>query len=283
MKPNKIFFFLIVLIFPQLLSAQLLWEISGNNLSEKSYLYGTIHIQDKRVFNFGDVFYEKFNSCKAYAMEILMEKQDIQKTLSSMMLENDMTIKELLNKQDYKILDSVFIEKTGFGISIFNNIKPFWLMSQLSVSQLNKDISLPMDLFLKEKAEKKGNKILAIEKFEDQINAINSLTIKEQCKMLMNSVKNNHENSTDDLINNYLAADLDKISEISENDDMPKKFQQVFIIERNKKMAEKIAEYCKKQSTFNAIGAAHLAGKEGVIKLLRQKGFTVEAIDMKSK
>ncbi|HKO80940.1 MAG TPA: TraB/GumN family protein, partial [Chitinophagaceae bacterium] len=35
----------------------LLWRISGNGLTRPSYLFGTIHLTDKRVFNFGDSLY----------------------------------------------------------------------------------------------------------------------------------------------------------------------------------------------------------------------------------
>ncbi|HRW20642.1 MAG TPA: TraB/GumN family protein, partial [Bacteroidales bacterium] len=54
--------------FPQ----SLLWEITGKGFEKPSYLYGTIHIQDKRVFAFDSVVYEKINFCDAFAMEVLM-------------------------------------------------------------------------------------------------------------------------------------------------------------------------------------------------------------------
>ena len=36
---------------------QLLWEISGNGLKEKSYLFGTLHSNDKRIFDLSDSVY----------------------------------------------------------------------------------------------------------------------------------------------------------------------------------------------------------------------------------
>ena len=38
----------------------LLWKISGNGLTKPSYLFGTMHLQDKRIFNLGDSFYHHF-------------------------------------------------------------------------------------------------------------------------------------------------------------------------------------------------------------------------------
>ena len=42
-------------------------------------------------------------------------------------------------------------------------------------------------------------------------------------------------------------------------------------------MADRSVKYMKSGSTFIAVGAAHLPGKEGIIENLRKKGFTVTA------
>ncbi|HEX7753769.1 MAG TPA: TraB/GumN family protein, partial [Niabella sp.] len=48
----------------------LLWRISGNGLARPSYLYGTIHLTDKRVFNFGDSVYQAIKSADGFALEV---------------------------------------------------------------------------------------------------------------------------------------------------------------------------------------------------------------------
>jgi uncharacterized protein YbaP (TraB family) len=47
---------------------------------------------------------------------------------------------------------------------------------------------------------------------------------------------------------------------------------------RNKNWIPKIEEFSKVQPTFYGVGAAHLAGENGVIKLLRKAGYTVTAV-----
>ena len=49
----------------------LLWKISGNGLKKPSYLFGTMHLKDKRVFDFSDSVLVKLDECPAFAMEIL--------------------------------------------------------------------------------------------------------------------------------------------------------------------------------------------------------------------
>ena len=46
---------------PGKLSNTLLWRISGNGLTRPSYLFGTMHLTDKRIFYFGDSLYKALN------------------------------------------------------------------------------------------------------------------------------------------------------------------------------------------------------------------------------
>ena len=81
----KKLFFTIILIslvltsFPQ----SLLWKVTGKDLKEPSYLYGSIHIQDQRVFAFDTTVLTALYSCDAFAMEILMDELDPQEVKSS--------------------------------------------------------------------------------------------------------------------------------------------------------------------------------------------------------
>ena len=56
------------------------------------------------------------------------------------------------------------------------------------------------------------------------------------------------------------------------------KHQDKLLTNRNKNWISKISEYSKQQPTFFGVGAGHLAGENGVIKLLRKAGYSVEAV-----
>ena len=65
------------------------------------------------------------------------------------------------------------------------------------------------------------------------------------------------------------------------NDDTNKtvsEHQDVLLKQRNENWISKIEEYAKDQPTFFGVGAGHLPGKNGVIQLLRNEGYTVEAV-----
>src|SRR5688572_11063629 len=65
----------------------LLWEITGNGLKTPSYLYGTIHIQNARVFAYDTIVAHIFNGCDAYAMELNMDDMKMAEMMKFMMME----------------------------------------------------------------------------------------------------------------------------------------------------------------------------------------------------
>ena len=51
------------------------------------------------------------------------------------------------------------------------------------------------------------------------------------------------------------------------------------LYERNRSMASKIEDYLKTKETFFVIvGAGHLVGNQGIIEILKGKGFLVEQL-----
>lgn len=47
-----------------------LWRITGKGLSKPSYLYGTIHLQDRRLFQFSDSLYHFVETAEGFALEV---------------------------------------------------------------------------------------------------------------------------------------------------------------------------------------------------------------------
>ena len=48
----------------------LLWEISGKGLKKPSYIFGSLHLKDRRLFNFSDSVMIALSSCSTFALEV---------------------------------------------------------------------------------------------------------------------------------------------------------------------------------------------------------------------
>src|SRR5687767_15149840 len=73
----------------------LLWKISGKGLTRPSYLYGTMHLHDKRVFHFSDSVASAFESADAFAMEIILNDEVPRRIMNSILMDSTYTLKKL--------------------------------------------------------------------------------------------------------------------------------------------------------------------------------------------
>lgn len=282
---KKIFFVLSVLLSFSL-SAQynsLLWKITGNGLKKPSYLYGTMHTSDARVFNFSDSLMPFFNASKAYAMELDPVTAFDFSLISKITMGKGLSLKKMIPDTDYVFLDSVMRKEVGLSVKIFDNVAPVFTMSLLEMKSMglsdssikgNKEV---LDVYFHNLARKKKKKLIGIETVEEQLGALNSLTYQEQADMLLvelHAMRNNSSEGTE-LVEYYLQQDLDKLAAMNSVTDMPGKFYTALVTDRNIRMADRIAVFIQEQPVFVAIGALHLPGTGGVIELLRKKGYTV--------
>lgn len=260
-----------------------LWEISGKGLKQPSFIYGTIHIQDKRVFAYSKVVNDIFDTCSAYAMEINMDEVDLTKTAKMAML--DKPLYEIINPKKFLLLDSLMKKRTGSGVGMYNNMKPFFMAAVMLKAYEHQDMPFPLDLDFFKKAKKKKKKLIGIEKFEEQMAAVDKMTIEEQADMIIEGLKDwdKTKDLYTDMVKIYVKQDLPKLMELMKDTTLPKAFETSLLTDRNKIMAERIDSIVQQQSTFNAIGAAHLGGKDGVVELLRQRGYTVKPVKFKFK
>jgi len=91
---------------------------------------------------------------------------------------------------------------------------------------------------------------------------------------------------TEQLVRTYLAGDADDLlrfmyKDIDPQDPFDRRFVQRLLVERNRRMAERIAARLRAQpetSCFFAIGAGHLGGKDGILKLLEKAGFRLRRV-----
>ncbi len=259
----------------------ILWKVSGKKIKSPSYLYGSIHIQDKRVFAFDQIVLDAFMSTEAFAMEILIDEVTPQEIKEAMFMKNN-TIEEFLTPEQYKILDSIVKAKTGIGMLMYNKMKPFFLSSQIMQLNLKKEMDDALDLYFLKYARKEGKTVYKVEKFAHQVAAIDKISLKEQVEMLYKGLTDttisSEEKKFEELLQAYLNFDLNKLFELSNDTSLPKNFNKAFLIDRNKVMAKNFIKIAKKQTLFCVIGAAHLPGENGVINLLRKKGLSVEPV-----
>lgn len=262
----------------------LLWEISGNGLKDTSYLFGTIHIRDKRVFDLGDSTYYAIARTKALYGELnLQDKEEMKKHASELMMPSGTTLQSLLSAEDYKQVKKYCKKHIGIYALLINKIRPIYISAVISEDLLPKEEKKPLDLYLQDYAGKLGNTIGGIETFEEQLAVVNIIPLQEQADMLVDQVKNIEEEKVlmEQMLQYYLSEALDSLEILVEEDTLSQEFNEAVLDARNKVMLSRMETQMKMQPTFFAVGAAHLAGEKGLVILLRKQGFTVRPVKRK--
>lgn len=282
---KKIFFILYFFHFS--CSAQynsLLWKISGNGLKQPSYLFGTMHASDARIIAKGNSVLKYFSEAKTYAMELDPAEAFDMGVLAKLAMPEGKSLQKMIPEKKYQFLDSVLISNSGFPLYLFDNIAPVFVMTIFeTVSMGLKDTSSSntdvLDMYFYNKAKAQKKKVIGIETADEQLAALNTLSYEEQAQLLVKTVDelSSNEKEGSELLKFYLQENLDSVASLGADETLPEKFERAMIENRNHRMAERISFFIQNKSAFIALGALHLPGKEGVIELLRQKGFSVEA------
>ena len=147
----------------------LLWEITGNGLTKPSYLFGTMHLRDKRVFEFSDSVLLKLESCEAFASEVRMDSAVYQQWELSTSGDTTNRLSKKLSKKGYERLIQALKSK-GINMDSLesknSNLIEGWL-TERDEDKKEEDRDLFLDLYLTRIAYTEGKSIHGLERLED--------------------------------------------------------------------------------------------------------------------
>jgi hypothetical protein len=156
-------------------------------------------------------------------------------------------------------------------------MKPFFLMAPIyaAIDTLPK-YDLPMDM----RIMNAGKTSVGLETADEQMAAVESISLKDQAEMLFELTQNmdSVRSSFAEMKKLYLAQDIDGLLEFTELAEVDPSFSTNFIVTRNQRMAERLVSMLDTQTVFCAVGAAHLAGEEGMLNYLREKSFVLTPV-----
>ncbi|MDD3727014.1 MAG: TraB/GumN family protein [Dysgonamonadaceae bacterium] len=272
----------------------LLWKISGNNLEEPSYLFGTHHLVPISYLDSIDGLDEAFMATKQTIGELDMNnmgEMQMQLMIASLMPEG-YSYDDLMSQEDQSLLDETLKEYVGAGLAQFEQMKPAMLNTLLSVMMYKKlypsdEGDLSMDEHFQKEAKDRYRQTLGLESVQDQIDVLfGSQSVQRQAESLLCTIKNMDygKQQMDKLMTAYYAQDLTAMAKLFEEDDpdnpcpSTQEEKDEMNKARNEKWMEKLPEMMSEKPSFIAVGCLHLVGEDGLINLLRKSGYKLEAV-----
>jgi len=255
----------------------LLWQISGNGLSKPSYLFGTMHVQDNRAFNFNDSLLAKVIQCEAFAMEV--HPDSMTHFFASILLEESthQSIESQMTTADFRYYDSLMKKHTGLSLKKFRNVQE--AMSFVEYRGLRKDKNTFVDAWLYNIARDNNKTIVGLESSEAQMALLqrHDSTHLRQFKAYLNSGKFESNDVSRSLLDIYYEGSIETVFKFMKSNTSPDYFKKL-IVDRNVVMTSSIIREIHQHTTFIAVGAGHLGGTPGVVNLLREKGYVVTPV-----
>ncbi|MCM2359141.1 MAG: TraB/GumN family protein [Geobacteraceae bacterium] len=263
-----------------------LWKVQAK--AGIVYLFGSVHLARSDSYPLSRSIEESFAKAETLALEAdpgraLAAETQQRLVLSAIYPGND-TLRQHLSKETYDLAVRE-LERLGIPIEPFARAKPWFLAMTIGVLELQQLGYSPehgFDLYFAGKARGE-KKIIELESFDYQINLLNSFGDREQELFLLYTIKDlaQAREGMDELMRAWRTGDTQEMEKIVGKplSDFPeiRPIYEKLYYQRNRTMAGRIEQLLQAEgSTFVVVGAAHLVGKEGIVELLKRKGYRVE-------
>ena len=277
--------------------AGLLWQLDKPGL-ETSYVLGTMHVPDPEILDLSPAVRDALARSPQAAFEVVTEdrqrRQHQQYFISAALLPKDQHLSDLLGSSAYAQVLRIAMRQRPRTIMIgpyhISRFKPWFVMEVIGKNDSTTshlDPTAPvLDDLLEARAKKAGKKVVGLETFEEQIAVTNGMSMDDQVALLKANLANyNNWHNYATYADIYHRADTAMFYAIwlqhleGLEPGLAHRFNERFLDGRNHIMVERALPLMEKAGTFIAVGALHLPGEQGILRLFEAEGFTLTRLD----
>lgn len=280
--------------------AQILYRISGKGLESPSYIVGTYHLAPA---SFADSIpgmrqaIEQTNQvCGELDMMDAFKPENATRLLQALMLPEGTTLTSLLTEDQLERLNALLLEVLGTNLkdetyaAQADKMTPVALSTSLTLASFMKEYpSLnPMELidnYFQMVALQNGKAVKGFETVDFQMQTLYGAPLQKQVDDLMCLV--DHFDEAMEIASRitaaYFSQDFQQLTAILEEEmegscaATPEE-EAALLDNRNHNWIKMMPDMMAEQPTLFVVGAAHLCGEQGVLKLLEESGYTVEGV-----
>jgi len=266
-----------------------LWEVSS--LTNRVYLFGTIHAGKADWFPLPRVVEDAFNDSRELVVEADVTDLDaIEKAGPAMAYKPPDTLKNHVAANDYARFVKL-LPRYKMPESAVVQMKPLMAASLLVFAEWAREGYLPdygVDVYLIKKAKAELKPVVELEGTEAQMKLMDSLSDPEGRALFAGTVGALESGLTGEqiegMVNAWKIGDSAALLDVSRryNDKVPgaAQFEDLFVWSRHDAMAAKISGWLddSRDHRFIAVGALHLVGPRGLVEMLKKRGYVVRQV-----
>jgi hypothetical protein len=287
MKKNSLRLFVFLLLFFTASSVQAessVWVLQSPKAT--IYFAGSCHVLRASDYPLPPEFWSAYKDSQKIIFETslneMAEAEFQTKLLSASIYDDGTTLKQHLSAKAYAKAE-VFCKKRDYQIEVLQMLRPWMFAMMLTMQEMQKLGAEPIygiDHVFNESARRDGKSIDTLETADEQLGFLTMLdkeTDDEQIIQTIDELEQINLKLTA-IVNAWRKGDDAKTEELSlaELKNYPKLYS-TLITDRNRKWVKKIETYLQKpEKIMIIVGAAHLVGDNGVIELLKKRGYQIE-------
>jgi len=278
----------VALLAPLRAAAPTSFVWKATNQGNAVYLAGSIHMLTAdfyplnaafdRAFNDSDLLVEEVDFAEMTATEVQMQ------ALMRAMLPSGQTLDKVVSAPTLALVNKAATD-VGAPMEALQRMKP-WMISLtlecLTLSKAGFDPDLGIDKHFYDRARAEGKGVQGLETVAYQLSRLDDMTMEQQERMLVQSIKelNTEKASVTKLTDAWKTGDAAGVERVVLPDlkTDPLLYQRL-LVERNKNWMPKIeALFSRKTHALVLVGSAHLVGPDGLLAMLKAKGYTIEQL-----
>ena len=259
-----------------------MWKVEKGETT--LYLLGSIHALKEDAYPLPPAIEAAFDEAEVAVFEIDLD--DMTKAAIKMMsagsLEEGSTLEEVVGPETWSEFKA-HVEGLGFNASLYQGMKPWMAALTVAAFELTKHGYLAtagLDSYFSQRADEAGKERLALETAEFQVGLFADLS-PEQSLAFLGYTLEDLALMIPEMDRLYLDWRAGKVKSVEDAllegfEEFPDVFKKM-IADRNHSWMPRIEKLLAgNRDAIVVVGSAHLVGNEGVVNLLREKGYTVE-------
>ena len=259
-----------------------LWRVQGRGATV--YLLGSVHAMREDSYPLPPAMETAFDSVEKLVFEV--DLNDLGSAAIQMLaagtLDGEETLEEIVGPAIWDELMAQ-VERTGFPAAMFQRMKPWMAAVTITALAMTEAGYLPsagIDAYFSRRAEETGKERIALETVEFQVGLFAGLTAEQSLAFLRYTLVDLETviPELDELLEHWRAGEVAAVEALmAEGFDEFPELLDTMVTDRNRTWMAPIEGLLAGDSdAMVVVGALHLVGEEGVVNLLRKKGYTVE-------
>ncbi len=261
----------------------LLWRVARPRVAP-SHVFGTIHLADPRVLDVPDPVMRALSRSRRYFMEIQHAAPEQARFFEAAQFEDGRRIEPLIGAEAFASLAALLRERR-IPEEVIDRIKPWAALANLTITPEDYAVET-LDQKLLALARALKLPIDALEGIEEQISVFEGIPMETQVALLKHALAHRDDlgGLIEPTIQAWLRRDLAALDAVNERigaryPDVADHYRVLFrrvVRNRSIVMAHRLFVPLRRGRVFIAVGANHLYGGEGVLRLIEKQGYRVE-------